>query len=71
MTVIAKRNRGRATMSIEEDWDFDAWSEGHWEAMRERDWRIPDNPYEPGSLKHRSWADGYRCGVIDRKSCRD
>lgn len=58
-------------MPVEKDWDVDAWAEGHWTAMRERDWETPDNPYEPDTLEHRSWADGYRCGVIDRENCRD
>ena len=58
-------------MSVEEEWDYDAWSEGHSTAMRERDWNDSGNPYDEDTIQHRSWADGYRQGVIDRASCRD
>ena len=58
-------------MHLEEEWDYDAWSEGHSTAMHEREWKNVSNPYEPGTAEYRSWADGYRCGVIDRENCRD
>ena len=58
-------------MFADEEPDCDAWSEGHATAMRQREWQVAHNPYEPDTLAYRSWADGYRCGVSDRASCRD